>query len=299
MPGAGTVPAAAAPTRNAFGEAPPSRAAAAAAVVASGIPLSGAVAASLLSLPQATQDLISKDFAEVEAEASVAAAKAKAAAVAEKAAKHSGTWGVVKVTKKEKKKLKHDRFMAYIMPGDTANVVNGVHMPSKKASELSVAKNKLAFTEAFHNALPSAPTFAEAGAAAEAAQAAAPMLQGKSGGAAAAHGKNGGVNSANNKPKTAADVSILTNATRKHAAQDREKFGLVLAHPVFRANPLATIKEHLQNEMALAALQQESLRKLAVPAAQIRSAGAVADADDAGKKKVFKHQLGMNSFTRK
>jgi hypothetical protein len=85
---------------------------------------------------------------------------------------------------------------------------------------------------------------------------------------------------------SAAGVRELTKATRAKANKDREKFGLVLAHPVFRANPLATIKEHLQNELALAALQEEGLRglaKSAMPSKAEKKANSKAKKGGAGR----------------
>lgn len=44
----------------------------------------------------------------------------------------------------------------------------------------------------------------------------------------------------------------ITKADRTRLVKEKEKYNLVLNHPVFRTNPIATIKEHLQNELAIA-----------------------------------------------
>ena len=57
----------------------------------------------------------------------------------------------------------------------------------------------------------------------------------------------------------------------KLAHNERRKFGLVLAHPVYRADPVAAIREHLQNEMAIARAR-DSARAAAAAAASGGSA---------------------------
>jgi len=55
---------------------------------------------------------------------------------------------------------------------------------------------------------------------------------------------------------------VPSAANKKKLEADKQKFELVLNHQAFRANPLATIKEHLQNEMLLQNMQAEQEDKL-------------------------------------
>ena len=43
----------------------------------------------------------------------------------------------------------------------------------------------------------------------------------------------------------------ITQADRARLGKEKQQFSLVLGHPLFRANPIGTIKEHLENEMAI------------------------------------------------
>jgi hypothetical protein len=62
----------------------------------------------------------------------------------------------------------------------------------------------------------------------------------------------------NTKPKP----FVPNKSNLNKLKQDKEKFEMVLNHQQFRANPLATMKEHLQNEMLLAnAANEESSAK--------------------------------------
>ncbi len=55
---------------------------------------------------------------------------------------------------------------------------------------------------------------------------------------------------------------VITQEKRKTiVSSEQKKFGLVLQHPAFRANPLETLKEHLRNELALQQSAEEEAGK--------------------------------------
>ncbi|KAJ2158661.1 hypothetical protein GGF46_003594 [Coemansia sp. RSA 552] len=52
------------------------------------------------------------------------------------------------------------------------------------------------------------------------------------------------------RPEEKKPSSLSTKARGRVAKEEEERFGLILKHPAFRADPLGTIRQHLQNSQA-------------------------------------------------